>query len=368
MESDSTHTLQPVSASPSAGRTGDISAVLRAGRLLAGRVQQVLPDGIVVLQAVGQRFAARSQLALTPGEVLLFRTELAPGGWVLRVVTPEATHGPLDLRQALLSLVAYDRPLSEALAELRGELQRLAQDPRQGHASARALLAGLEAHAFHPGDDGAVLRGVLLRSGLWQETQLLALEREPAATSGLREPLARDLKSQLLAALADLPEGELREATLRTLKSLEAEQLLHIARQERGEASHYFVPVDDGSQWQGAHLRVERRSEGRKNKERSQGEPPLHRATLAVDFSRLGPLCIDIALSGTQLQLRLRATDAATVDLLRAEQPEWLAHLERGGLRAQAVVGLTTPDAVAAELRAPSPTLLGEQPLMDVSA
>ncbi|MBM3978545.1 MAG: flagellar hook-length control protein FliK [Planctomycetes bacterium] len=324
-------------------------------------------DGTVVLQTSGGQLAARSELPLPRGEVLLFRAELGPEGWILRVVTPETRPPDSELRRALLQYVAYARPLGDALADLRSVMEAARNRPGGVPTEVQQLLAELEAHLLRPGADGTALREHVLRSGLWQEALLSRLGREPLAARAEAQKLQRDLKSRLIGLLEQLPDGELREAVQETLRSIEAEQLTQLARRERGEALHLDLPFLDGDAWRNAHLRVERRLGPGKGREEAPTEQSPKRALLGVEFSRLGPLSIDIALWGQQVQLRLHATSETAAARIREAQAELVAAIEKSGLRAQASVGLVPARQVAPALSAPSPALLAEQPLMDLS-
>jgi hypothetical protein len=359
-------------AARNAAQAGGAGALLREGRVLAARVRDVLADGVVVLQVAGERLAARAAIPLARGELLLLRAEVDANGWLLRLVTPQVAPPDSRLRQALLAVLEHEQPLASALGDLRAVLERARRDPTVTRAALDALDAALAEHVLQPGADGDALRALVRRSGLLQEARLLALARDPRAVNA-RE-LRADLKSRLLAALESLPDGELGEAVANALDALEAGQLSHVARRERGEPLQVEIPLAADDAWKSAHLRVERRREsGERQGERSGGPDDERsrrgaatRALLGVEFSRLGPIAIDIALSGSALHLRLRAASPPIAGRLRDAQSELLGALERTGLSAQIAIGIAPSDELAAALRAPSPGLLADRPLMDV--
>ncbi|TAJ24054.1 MAG: flagellar hook-length control protein FliK [Planctomycetota bacterium] len=362
MERDSVQLLRPVPAARDAAQAGGAGALLREGRVLAARVREVLADGVVVLQVAGERLAARAAIPLARGELLLLRAELDAGGWLLRLVTPQVAPQDSKLRAALLALLDRDQPIANALGELRAALEHARRDPAQSSAALDALEAALAEHVFEPGADAAELSELVRRSGLWQEARLLALARDPRAAHALQ----RDLKTRLLAALDELPDGELRDAVVGALDSLEAGQLAHVARRERGEPLHVEIPIAGEGALHSAHLRVERRNEPRERSSERDSRPAAARALLGIEFSRLGPLAIDIAVAGRAVHLRLRAASPEIAARLRDAQPELLDALERTGLAAQVAIGTAAPEELDAALRAPSPGLLADRPLMDV--
>lgn len=363
VERDSVQLLRPVEAARDALGAG---ALLREGRVLAARVRDVLADGMVVLQVAGERLAARAAVPLTRGELLLLRAELDAGGWLLRLVTPQQVPADSKLRQALLAALEHDKPLASALGELREAVARARQDPTLPRAVLDSLDGALAEHVLEPGADAVALRELVRRSGLWQESQLLAVARDPRAAHALQ----RDLKSRLLAALDALPDGELAEAIADALDAVEAGQLAHLARRDRGESLHVEIPLAAGDAWRGAHLRVERRLDARdprgEDGARRESRGTTVRALLGVEFSRLGPLAIDIALAGRTVHLRLCTESPRVAEQLRDGGAELLEALERTGLSAQVAVGTARSEDLDAALRAPSPGLLADRPLMDV--
>lgn len=361
METPSVHSLQPTS--PLASRAA-APAALEDGQQLSARVLGTLEGGLVLLEVAGQRLAARAELALVPGQLYDFRVEASEQGWVLHLIEP-ASNASNPLLRALRGWVGYDRPLSEILEELRAALA-----PAAGGGDARAriaqrLLAQLDGLGYTPDGGDAGLHTWLARSGLAHEALLLALGGRAADSAALAHGLRSGFKSALLEALAQLPPGREREAVEHALKALEAEQLVQLARRDGGDDLHLDLPVPDAGRWAQVHLRVERRGESRREA-RPGARGGDTRASLSLELSQLGGLRIDIALHGEQLQLRLRAAEAGTVELLEQRLPELVAALEARGKRTQAVVQHAPLHAELHEGGLAGASMLGAGHLMDV--
>jgi hypothetical protein len=243
-------------------------------------------------------------------------------------------------REAAMLAAQLEARLGGALAAgTGGELRRAAL------ASLPALVAELL------GEDGGAPLAALLR----------ALER--AGDAGV---LSANLKSRLLAALGELPEGAVREAVGRALAGLESEQLLNVARREFHEGWHLSLPVPDGDGWATAHL-VYAEPDGGGHEGAHEGED-MHRLTVAVDFSKVGPLRADLGVRDDLVALRLRVTDERVAAALRAEVPALVERLEGGGRQVRVSVAVAPTPEVEVDRLSTNIRWLREHHLMDRSA
>jgi hypothetical protein len=196
----------------------------------------------------------------------------------------------------------------------------------------QALLARLRALAVDGWPAGVrralleALLGVAPRSGG-------AGPREVALAAA---DLALDLKAELLRGLQELGPGEARAAVERALAQLEAEQLLNLARGAAAEPPHWSLPVLEGARWTTAHLAVHR------DREHSAPEPDdgATRLALSVEFSRTGPVRIDLLERAGTLALRVLVGSESVAGLLRARLPELEQHLAFGGRAVRASVAI----------------------------
>jgi hypothetical protein len=269
-------------------------------------------------------------------------------------------------------------PQLEALGgRLLLSLSGLRLEPAAEGREAAALAAQLEARlasGLAAGTSGrfrqVALAGLaevvveLLGSG--EGSALEALHRA-LLRSGDPRLLAGNLKSQLLAALAELPEGPAREAVTRALAGLESEQLLNVARREFHEGWHLSVPVPDGAGWATAHLFYSEPDHGEGHEEHHEGED-MHRLTVGIEFSRIGPLRADLGVRDDLVALRLRVTDEAVARRLRAEVPELVERLASGGREVRVSVAVAPAPEVEVERLGTNIRWLREHHLMDRSA
>lgn len=264
-----------------------------------------------------------------------------------------------ELKQRLLRAVADPGPLvakadgAEALSNLRGELERRSSGALEG--------------AFD-GPAREALRGALpgaLDALLADDGELELLQRLLKGLAGPAEPadLARNLKARLLGALAELPEGPSRAAVAKAVAGLEAEQLLNLARREFQEGWHLSLPVPDGERWATAHLFYSDPDGG--ERQLTAGED-MQRLTVAVDFSRLGPLRAELGLRDDLVALRLIVAREDVAAELRRELPALVERLDIGGREARISVVLGTRQEAEVERLGTNIRWLEEHHLMDL--
>lgn len=177
---------------------GNLTAVLREGRTVAGEVLQTL-DGKSVLIGVGRhRVPADSQVELKPGDRFLARVEQSAEGTVLKVLGGKSG-AESNLLVALRSVVGNDLPAGELLDELGGALKRAIARGEDGDGKLAKLMKSLGEHVFVPGANGEELRRLLAQSGLDHEAIMTELANKPEA--GKSGAMLQDLAGKLFDAL-----------------------------------------------------------------------------------------------------------------------------------------------------------------------
>ena len=350
---------------PTGAGGAELGALLRHGRVLSAEMLSARGDGTLLL-AIGRHvIPAESDLHLEPGARFLVRVDPAAEGVVLTLLAPAGEEEAL--LAALRSVVGEERPVGELLGELaralRAALGRPGLPPE-----AEALAHALGTHAARPDGDAGALRTLIASLGLGHESALAALLGARAGRETL-ERLREDLKSLLLRAhhaLAGRGEhAELAEAVSRALTSLEAEQLLNLARERAGEPLVLSFPVPDGDGWATARLAVPTRRE-REGSGSGEDEAPF-RLSLGLELSNLGPLRADLALSRVGLSLRLLVTRSDVAERIEAELTALRARLVGGRRAADLQVRLATPAETALGLDPLDIRYLRERHLMNVA-
>ena len=200
--------------------------------------------------------------------------------------------------------------------------------------------------------------GVLLDGDGPALTRLLRL----LSSSSAPADLARDLKAQLLGALAELPEGAARDSVARALAGVESEQLLNLARREFHEGWHLSLPVPDGERWATAHLFYADPDDA---DDCSEGEE-MQRMTVSVDFSQLGPLRAEIGVRQDLIALRLVVTRPEVVEELHRALRTLTDQLELGGRKTRVAIALGRPEEADADSLGFDIRWLREHRLMDL--
>jgi hypothetical protein len=154
------------------------------------------------------------------------------------------------------------------------------------------------------------------------------LRPSAAATEAALAALTGDLKAQLLAADGQLHEGSLRAALERALGGLEADQLLNLARTAVDESPQWSVALREGAQWSTLHLRVVR--DGGRSAFPADGERS-RRVALEVDFSRTGPVHVDLLLAERSVTARVLTRSDELARFLSMRAPELEQALAAGG-------------------------------------
>ena len=322
--------MEPIASSgagavfrPVGSGAGELSVLLREGRVLAGEVLANSGDGTLLLSIARHAVPAESDLRLDPGARFLVQVEQGADGIVLQLLD-SAPDEEASLLRALRAAVGEERPMGELFNDLAHALRaELARTPSGARAPALAALAqGLEEQAARALGGGAALRALLGAAAQGHEATLAAVL---AGRLG-RDALGRvrdDWKSLLLRAHAELGQGPLGAAVARALSGLEAEQLLNLAREKAGEPQLFSFPFPDGEGWSTARLLVHERDAG--STEAGAEREPGQRVALALELSRLGPLRADFLLAPRTLSVRVVVTRAEVARALESE----LALLER---------------------------------------
>ena len=358
----------PIAVRPAGGTQGtELSSLLRDGRVLAGEVLQSMADGGVLLGIGRQRVPAQTHLRLDPGQHFLFQVQETADQVLLRILSAPSGEDS-DFLRFLRAVIGQDRPLGELLGDLAARVRAELERPGAELEALRRLLGQLDAHALRPGDGAAELRGLLAAAGGRYEAALLAAALGGRAGEWAAR-LGQNLKSQLLRALADLPEGPVKEAVARALAGIEAEQLLNLARAHSGEAQVLSFPLHDAGGWATAHLLLappRRREEEGGDGEAAEGDEEQQRFVLGVELSALGPVRADLMLSDEALTLRLLVTRPEVAERLRADLPELVRRLGDGRRSVRVVTALGTPEEATVTAGPADVALLRQHRIMDV--
>jgi hypothetical protein len=260
--------------------------------------------------------------------------------------------------------------LKEWSALLEAELVRVLKQGGRNPARA-ALLAALSARnrpAGACGLDPALLRVLFLADELPGGAELARGARGTALGA-----LGGDLEGRLLQALLELPQGETREAALRTLASLDLEHLLNLARSASSEPLHWSFLIPDGPDRRAAvELFLAHRDS--KGKNSAADDAGVWRWTLGVEFSAFGPLRADLLLRDGRLSARLLVTRPEVAMLLsrhlEALQEELSPPLggNAGGAargRARVSVAVASPEQASVGRLVREVGILEERHLMD---
>ena len=358
--SQAPHVIRPAASAVKA----DLAAVLKDGRILAGQVLQSPGDGSVMIAIGRHQIPAESNLQLEPGQHFLLRVQNFGDGILLHLLgygDPEEA----ALLAALRRVIGEDRPVGELLSLLAARLRAELAQPGDQLERLRNLLASLDKHVLQPGAGGKDLVALLARSGMRYEAALLLAARNGPA-SGLLEALRADLKGRLLGALADLPEGGLRDAVAKALAGLEAEQLLNLARQRAGEPLVWSFPFPDGQDWTTARLFVQARRDERDGSDEAEQEE-VTRVVLGVSFTNTGPVRVDLLRTESVLSVRLLVTREDVARRIREDAEELAERLGDGSRSVNVFARTATKEEVSMDTHTLDIHFLREHHLMDVS-
>jgi hypothetical protein len=346
---------------------------------LAGLLEQEAQAGGAKDPALQRLLDALAKQLFSPGaggEQLAERLRAGgqgyEGRWAELVLRAARGSGASDLgallRTAFLSELgaggALDTALANALRELfaaqEGGLESSLQRWLSGRERRRPADQAQRAPTARPRPARArTAAGAAARAAALARPRCVAREhatragrsagRRARGTEGLSSPqvaqaaaeLGHDLKAELLRARQELEPGRARNAVERALANVEAEQLLNVARSVAHEPLHWSLPVLDGSNWTTAHLYVHRDG-GAPHK--SGPSAASQRMALSVEFSRTGPVHVDVLVRDSELAVRVLVARDDVAAHLRARLPELEQHLAFGG-RAVRTALATAPEA-----------------------
>ena len=369
MDSTAIRSHHPLLTRPGTGGHSDLASLLRDGRVLAGRVAEQLANGTLVIAVGNQRIPAEALVPMQVGQSFLFRVEHGVAGIVLRLLGGAAEAEP-GLLVALRQLVGQDRPIGELLANLAAALRGRLDGGASGgeRATLQETLARLAGHLLQPDGSGDALAALLRRSGLGYEAALLAAAGKELSPEDAAR-LAQDLKAELLRALGRFPAGPIRDALLRALAGLEAEQLLNLARGESGDPLHLSLalqPEVEGEVPGTLHLFVERRGE---NEEHGDGEGARehgHRLALEVELTALGPVRVELWMAEERLAARFLVESEHVAAALTQAFDRLTERLEKGAGSVVLSAAVARPEELRSEGRIADIGYLRDNRLMDL--
>jgi len=246
---------------------------------------------------------------------------LPPTGVDPAAVHAAATDGVGEALQRLAPLALPDgapgegvgRGLLDALA---GRLLRdlgLALGERGG--AGRAGLAGALARA----DLGALaarLGGPVLALVLALPPESELRRTLIARALGAVHPGSRDPRLALLGALAADETPPLERTLAALVGALEGEAAANAVRREGGEPTVWTLPLHDGAHWSTITLLEDRH--GRDARDQGPGGGATGtRVAVGTEFSALGPVRADLAVSRERIVLRFIASEPGTAVALR---------------------------------------------------
>ncbi len=164
--------------------------------------------------------------------------------------------------------------------------------------------------------------------------------------------LADDLKGELLLARDGLAPGALKDAVLRLLAAIEAEQWINVARQAARLSSHWSLPIWDDERCTTAHVFVHRSYV--RSTHAPRGAPAARRMALALEAGSLGIVQAELLVGAGEVALRVLAADEAAACELRAMLPELERKLSKVGrsVRASVAVSISEPPQALDPVRA----------------
>ncbi|MEZ6018130.1 MAG: flagellar hook-length control protein FliK [Planctomycetota bacterium] len=255
---------------------------------------------------------------------------------VAQVGLPPA--GALHTGVSAADLHALTSGILDALVRALGGRDGAAPEGRAG------LLAGL-ARA----DQGALA----LRLGGPALATFLALPADSPLRQQLTQralagvhPGARDARLALLAELLDGDAGSTERALARLVGALEGEAAANAARRDMGEPTVWTLPMMDGPRWSTITLLEDRH--GRDAREEG-GDDAGTRVAIGTDFSGLGPVRADLAVSRERLVLRFMIADPETARAVRIAAPELRERLAAMGREVLVAVAESAPEAARVE-------------------
>jgi len=327
------------------GLAGEIEGHVFKPGSSGAELQNLVANAGMHYEAALLAYALKGSSGLTAGQELQALAKKLAGeaalllGQVHGPVAPAAV-GPLGekLRRLIEGFLRTKHGKTAGRAELAAGLERVLVES----AAPRARSAELQAQIARLVGDSALLE---------------ALAREGGK-------LSDNLKAQLLGALEELPEGSSKQSIQRALASIESEQLLNVARKEFQDAWHLSLPVPDGERWATAHL-FYRENESQREGDEGEEEHSVRRLTLAVDFSRLGPLRAELGITSQDLALSITTSRDDVATRLRTDLEGLAETLTREGRRVRIAVRTGGPEDVAVDSLAQDVRWLRENHILD---
>lgn len=320
--------------------------------LQATVVSRTGPDSFL-LRAGGTTFEARSTLTLSPGQML--QLQVAPSGdsgaTILRILPPPSPQEPA-LAQALRQALPRQTDIAPVLQRLMTDLPGPAAEG-EPHAGPRALLAKILAALpdTHTLTEPETLRRAVANSGTLFEARLAH------ATARDAQPLAQDLKANLLRLAAQLKSGstapldpshppgaaashpdapplptdarDLAQHVEGALARIQINQLASLPA-EHGAPPPLVVeiPLRHGEQLHSLRLRFERE----RNAPGSDAEALPWSVLIELDPSGLGPIRARVTAQARDVSAAFWTEQAQTAALLRDNLATLEERLQRAGL------------------------------------
>jgi hypothetical protein len=307
-----------------ASLASDVGALLERGARVSAEFVRSTPGGSYV-SIEGARLAVDVQGGVGKAGAFVVVGPSQPTRVELVAKSPASTAAPawFDALVRELARRGSARDVGEVLLEV---AQRLRESAGRGPAAER-LLARLEA-ALVPPRDGAELALRLATDGTRSESRLAAavLSEHESLRSARSDAQRADLRAALASTLGEVSAPNAREALTRALDVLQAGALVAAGREQLGSPAWFALPLFDGSRATTAWLRWRR--EPRRDGEPDEG---TQRATLAVEFSALGPVRVDVAFAAQRLVVRVTVAQHDVLAELRAHADALTTLLASGG-------------------------------------
>jgi hypothetical protein len=303
---------------------GDVGALLERGATVSAERVRGAP-GATFLAVEGARLAVEMNGGVPKSGALVVVRPIEPTRVALVGAAPTENIAP-PWFEALVRDLAHQGGARD-VGELLLRLARVLREAAVRGPAVERLLARLES-TLTPPRNGAELAARLASDGTRTEAQLAAalLPARELSRASHSETLRADMRVAVANALAESLAPNAREALTRALDVLQANALVAAAREQLGTPAWFALPLFDGAHATTAWLRWRR--EGRRDDGEQDG---AQRATLAVEFSTLGPVRVDVALVAQRLVVRLAVAREDVLHELRSHAETLTALLGNGG-------------------------------------
>lgn len=320
------------------GEPGDKSKgalSFRVGETVRAVVTQSAADGSVLLRMKNSLVEARTDLALTAGQVLFLKVGSSGDEIQLRVASGQAA-ADAALSDALFTTLAGLKNLPPAAADiaqlvafLKGLPQAIKMQLPEFCALEKLLL---------PMDklDGKLVEKAVMDSGVLFETKLRLIAEKNAFNGTEMLPGTafpdNDLKGTLLkmkqsladnAGMGALVEGDSNRQINRTLDRLIGAIEYQQVQSKLGESLQLFLPMI----WE------ELRDEWIKFKKTGRPlEDPSYSCTINLDFENQGKLRSQLILQGDRIHVNIQSDHKAFAELLREQSELLTEQFKQAGL------------------------------------